>query len=631
MRTDEGSSSRPASDRRLLGKFVDHGDENAFAELVSRYCGLVMGVCRRFSHGEQAAEDAFQATFMVLARRASRIRDRSSLGGWLYAVAYRVARRASGERFRRREEPLPSDMTTNDDTLAQVASRYEQQLVDEELNRLPARYCQPLVLRYLLGKSNKEVASELGLALGVVEGRLKRGKDRLRVRLARRGVGLAVAVAAVGGSAVAAEAAAGESLINATVEAASAFRRGTPPVGDHSQTAIHLAEKELAMSITTATASTVSAVVLTAGLVVGLAANGVQKHALAQAPPLQATAAAPSAELADDENPPPAGLAAQKEPQAANDPFGVDPKTAAILKALEQPSEAEFLDTPLPGALAQLSSIHSIEIEVDADSLKAAGVPPDAPVTLSVKAVPLKTTLENMLGQHQLTYKITPRGLLVTAAKQAAELRLGISVDSLIAIDVKERGTAERRIITALKEQARLEFIETPLQEIVDFLKDFHGIEIQLDLKALGDVGLMCDTPITKNLKGLQLKSALGLLLRDLDLTFVVTDEVLLITTPEVAESMLETHVYTLEQLPGFDPNELAEVIRSTIRPDTWRDAVAFDEAESAAAGSAKPARRTAIQSLPGCLVVTQTQRAHEEIEELLRQLAKLPARPASQ
>ena len=146
--------------------------------LVARHAALVLGVCRRTLGDEHRAEDAFQAVFLVLARRASQIRKRSSLAGWLYAVAYRTAQRSKAKRRGRREQALRDEMPDTDDLLAGISSRYEQQLLDEELHRLGEKYREPLVLRYLMGKSNRQVAAALGLTLGVVEGRLKQGKDR---------------------------------------------------------------------------------------------------------------------------------------------------------------------------------------------------------------------------------------------------------------------------------------------------------------------------------------------------------------------------------------------------------------------------------------------------------------------
>lgn len=547
-RTDEEPCDGLVPDRKLLGEFLDQHDENAFAQLVSRYCGLVLGVCRRVLRDEHSAEDAFQATFLVLARRASRIRNRASLAGWLYAVAYRTARRATAKRLALREEALRDDIMATDDILAQITSRYEQQLLDEELNRLPAKYREPLVLRYLMGKSNKQVASELGLGVGVVEGRLKRGKDRLRLRLAKRGINLTVGLAAVGASATAVQAATTDWLVAATVETAAAFRSGAPPAGDYSQSAIRLAEKELAMSTSTITMSTTSAVaaaLVIAGLTLGPTGEAGQQPVHAQGPTMAATTRI---------NPPAAW--------------------------------------PTPGDHLPVQLAMAEKKEPDSEPEEILGLVPDESRQKDASSAMLNERREAMLR-----------------AKYGS-------------IDMKSRSAAEQRILEALDGPTEMAFIEAPLMDIIDVLKDYHAIEIQLDQRALDDVGIPADCPITRNLKGLTLRSALSLLLRDLDLTFVVVDEVLLITTPEVADAMMETRVYSLYWLSDFEPEELAKVIQNTIACDTWRTDASPDETSSSSQPAAsKVTRRAAIEALPGCLVITQSQHAHEEITDLLKQL----------
>jgi len=116
-------------------------------------------------------------------------------------------------------------------------------------------------------------------------------------------------------------------------------------------------------------------------------------------------------------------------------------------------------------------------------------------------------------------------------------------------MSLAQRGAKEKEIEDALKSPTQLEFIETQLQDVVDFLKEYHNIEIQIDTRALEQVGIPTDTPITKNLKGVSLRSALRLMLRELDLTYVIEDEVLLITTPEEAEQKLTTKVYPVADL----------------------------------------------------------------------------------
>ncbi|NQT12542.1 MAG: VWA domain-containing protein, partial [Planctomycetes bacterium] len=116
-------------------------------------------------------------------------------------------------------------------------------------------------------------------------------------------------------------------------------------------------------------------------------------------------------------------------------------------------------------------------------------------------------------------------------------------------MDLATQGGAEQRIAAELKAPTELQFIETPLQDVMETLKDYHEIEIQIDQRALDDVGVPADTPITKDLKGISLRSALRLMLRELDLTYVIEDEVLLITTPEEAEMRLSTKVYPVADL----------------------------------------------------------------------------------
>ena len=116
-------------------------------------------------------------------------------------------------------------------------------------------------------------------------------------------------------------------------------------------------------------------------------------------------------------------------------------------------------------------------------------------------------------------------------------------------MSLAKQNSAEKRIEAALKSPTDMEFVELPLDQVIDYLKDYHQIEIQLDKTAMDDVGIETDTPVTKNLKGITLRSGLRLMLRELKLTYVIQDEVLLITTPETAEAHLTTKVYPVADL----------------------------------------------------------------------------------
>jgi len=176
-----------ASDRQLLEQYIFRHDQSAFAALVRRYGGLVFGVCRGVLANRQDAEDAFQATFVVLARKAASIRRRESLSSWLYGVAHRLARKARSQPITRREIRIanrPAPIDPADD----VALRELTGILHEELVRLPDRYRAPLVLCCLEGASRDEAAQRLGWSLAQVKDRLERGRELLRSRLVRRGV-----------------------------------------------------------------------------------------------------------------------------------------------------------------------------------------------------------------------------------------------------------------------------------------------------------------------------------------------------------------------------------------------------------------------------------------------------------
>jgi RNA polymerase sigma factor (sigma-70 family) len=187
------ADAQALTDRQLLERFAGERDQAAFAALVERHGALVLGVCRRVLGHEQEAEDAFQATFVVLARKARSAGWQESIANWLYEVARRVARKARSEALRRQErERQAADMQRPNFTVDAVHEL--QQVLDEELARLPAKYRAPLLLCYLEGKTRDEAAEQLGWSLGAVKGRLERGRALLHERLVRRGLALSVTV-----------------------------------------------------------------------------------------------------------------------------------------------------------------------------------------------------------------------------------------------------------------------------------------------------------------------------------------------------------------------------------------------------------------------------------------------------
>lgn len=217
------------ADRDLLQRFTRERDDNAFAALVQRYGPLVLGVCRRVLRQEQDAEDAFQATFLVLARKAGSIGQPERLGNWLYGVASRVARKARVEAARRsaRQQPVTDMLTSQSDPEADWEDL--RQVLDDEVRRLPDKFGAPFVLCYLQGMTREEAAAHLGWSAGAVKGMLERGRELLRSRLARRGVTLSLGSLAAMLSGNALSAAVPAVLSDSTVKAAHVFAAGKAP------------------------------------------------------------------------------------------------------------------------------------------------------------------------------------------------------------------------------------------------------------------------------------------------------------------------------------------------------------------------------------------------------------------
>jgi len=189
------------SDERLLelylsGKDVD--SQEAFRALVVRHGPMVLGICRHVLNEYHDAEDAFQATFLVLARKGASIHNGRVLAGWLHEVAHRIAIKARGSAVRRRTReregvamsPPAIEMNRQDEAAAWNELR---PVLHEEVHRLPDKYRLPVILSYLEGKTNEEVAELLHWPVGTVKGRLSRARELLRSRLLRRGMCLSAA------------------------------------------------------------------------------------------------------------------------------------------------------------------------------------------------------------------------------------------------------------------------------------------------------------------------------------------------------------------------------------------------------------------------------------------------------
>jgi RNA polymerase sigma factor (sigma-70 family) len=215
-------------DEVLLERYMARREEAAFTALVRRYSPLVLSVCRRVLHHEQDAEDAFQAVFCILARKADLIRKRGAVGAWLHAVAYRVAYKA---RARRGRQPV-SQSDLPDIPAAEGSPEWAwkelRTVLDAEVSRLPMKCRQAVILCYLEGRTNEQAAAQLGCPVGTVVSRLAQARQRLRARLTRRGLALSAATLAAVLSRHAAATAVQAGLAEMAVQTSLRYAAGQP-------------------------------------------------------------------------------------------------------------------------------------------------------------------------------------------------------------------------------------------------------------------------------------------------------------------------------------------------------------------------------------------------------------------
>jgi RNA polymerase sigma factor (sigma-70 family) len=265
LRQEDGGPT----DGQLLGRFIERRDQAAVTALVRRHGPMVWGVCRRILRCRQDAEDAFQATFLVLVRKAGSVRRREMVANWLYGVAHQTALKARAMLARRQARERQAAVPETEAPQQAAPWPDLHPLLDEELSRLPEKYRVAIVLCDLEGKTRKEGARQLGCPEGTLAGRLTRGRAMLAKRLARRGV-------AVSGGALAlilsrkASASVPASVVSATIKAASLFAGGPAAAGAISAKVAALTEGVLkAMFLTKLRMVTVLLLV-----VLGLAAGG---------------------------------------------------------------------------------------------------------------------------------------------------------------------------------------------------------------------------------------------------------------------------------------------------------------------------------------------------------------------
>ena len=419
-----GNSIAGVSEWQLLHRYLDRRDEVAFEAIVSRHGPMVLGVCRRVLGESGDVEDAFQATFLILARKGGTLGESDPVGHWLYGVAYRVALRARASAARRRaverSSPPPEASKAEDPALRELGG-----VVDEELARLPTKYRAPVVLCYLEGLTHEEASRQLGWPLGSVKGRLARAREILKGRLSRRGVAPA-GVAALVALVREARAAVPSNLLNLTLKAATAGpSAGTVPAAVASLAAGSLATMFLDK-------------LKAAGAVLLVLGTGAAVLAY------QATKGTGDAQPKAPNQPPPARVSPSSTSDVPDWVAGwpsvaaqVDdnPGSKLILGVLDKKIAMNFpTDTPLEDVKKYIEQCtidkaaglpNGIPIYFDPQGLQDADITMASSVAINLEGLPLRTTLRLALKQLKLAYRVEG-GLLIIDSVENQESPIAI-------------------------------------------------------------------------------------------------------------------------------------------------------------------------------------------------------------
>lgn len=427
------------SDRELLASFVA-GEESSFTALVHKYAGLVMGVCRRTTRDSHYAEDAFQATFIVLATNARKVRDPDALSSWLHGVAYRVSLRVNRQSARQLNcEVSDADMSTLDDPFDQLSTKFANQKTDEELHRLPDKLRTPMILRYTMGKSNAQIADQLNLSVAAVEGRLKRAKSTLRMRLMRHGISVGVVTAAIAMTRES-HASVPASLIESTISNSLMLRSSSGASLQHA--AEHAAtiarEETIAMSLLTGSKLSIvicSALIVLAGFgmrPLGNSANGSDGGTSLATENTNQPASDPVFYLSQAD--PFAGTSAGSErlslrPETNSDGtsndrvFDMKERTAneiRIAAKLKENTGVEFFESSLREAIMYLRQKHDVPLIIDNRRLQKLAVDPDTAIlNIHLNDVPLHDVLDLILDEFDLDWLPTNNVVLITTKVHA--------------------------------------------------------------------------------------------------------------------------------------------------------------------------------------------------------------------
>ncbi len=566
----QGETVSGLSEWQLLTRYVEQRDELAFGALVARHGPMVMGTCRRMLVEAGDAEDAFQATFLVLVRRARSLGLRDAIGPWLHGVAARVSMRARWQAARRRRvEPNGKELSTIPGAAASLDSELAA-VLDQELNRLPAKYRSPVVLCYLQGLTHEEAARRLEWPLGSVKGRLARARDLLRSRLLRRGIAPAAALVC-GSISREASAAVDHEMLDLTVSNCMKVTLGQVSVD------------AVSISIASLVKGAVSAMIVenlkwtgVATLATGLAFAGAVVIARQESKPVQnpgtGVPAALRAVAAEETAPLAAGNdsegAKPTAPAAAN--AELDDLRNRLLQAVKRDWTTALQD--FRANKAGLERVYQSSTRL-MNAERDGGAPLAERVALVNHADRMReiariqnanpTSAEGQLSQVR-AYAAEAELWLAQASARPRAAAKSPTAPAAVAPGQRKDGGARRdgeagskvalgpgqdprsrQIVAKLEEPISMSFPEeTPLGDVVKYIRQAtvssdmpSGIQIYVDPSGLQEAEKTLNSTVQIDLEGVPLRRMLQLMLSQIGLAYQVVDGMLYITSSESADN----------------------------------------------------------------------------------------------
>lgn len=596
----------PRTSRALLERYVRTGDESAFEELVSRYGPMISRVAERLLGASDEVEDVVQIAFAELATRAGTIADPGAVAGWLHTIAIRSARR-----LRERRESVSAlsfEPLTEAANFEEISRRDQTEVLAEEVERLPPAWREALLLRYFLGVSSEDAAAFLGTSVSAYEGRLKRARKTLRVRLIRRGVTGAI-VAATLAETQTTWADDEWQIVSDSAQIVDAHGTDVGFTGQPSRAATN------PLLVKPGSACGAIALVL---LVIG---SGTDEVSSVPAVSISTVAAADDAESPTETSATLNAATAGSEPQPAvagspgNDPLVRRiPSLGVTVRLIGQEFSVEDIDREFYGGLEIVSieagghfAASGFEVSDVLFGFRGAG--DSAPTLTELRRQQSVRTAFVIRNSNKL------RDVDVTLSPSDEQLLTDYLRDAI----GDRREPQHRPLLWGLKADASLQFVDQPLGSALRFIADAYEINLDVDKNEFDRLQIDTEVPFTLVISGGKLGESLGIILSEKigGLDYAIQDNRLIVTSTEKAGRIHETRVYDLPNLLSADAAvEAVQQHAST----SLRGPIAWAESDEADVGGRVLVLRDPQDQVTR-IAVTQSNRGHEAVLRFLESL----------